>query len=396
MSDADIQRALHAAIDMDAAVELAASMVRFPSQIPNEGPLSEHLARELRRRGVFDEVILQPVFGDRANVIAVVRGSGGGRNVLLNGHLDHANVYGSWTRDPYAPAVEDGRLFGAGLLDMKAAVACQFEAAAAIARSRLERRGDVVVTATVHHDTCGLGTRFFLSAWDRPIDAAIVGEPTNLTLLMAHGGALQFEITTAGRAAHISRRDDGIDAIEHMMRVLRGLDVSRLRRDPDRPIAGLPRMVVGQISGGDAANKTAASCTIRGDVRLSDGMTQDSVIEDIRAMLEELRAEDPAFEAEVRPIVYQRPFRATPDSEAVRLVAEAHADTSGESATLTDQPPASVFVTDAADLARAGITTAVYGPGDWQLMADEHISIEDMRTAARVYALAAFRWVAAV
>jgi acetylornithine deacetylase len=390
----DVERAVLDTIDLDAAVGLAASMVRFPSQIPNEGPLSQHLAREIRQWGVFDEVIAQPLVGDRANVIAVVRGTGGGRNILLNGHLDHASVYGAWTRDPYEPAVEGGRLYGAGLLDMKAAVACQFEAAAAIARSGAEHRGDVVVTAVVHHDTSGLGTRFFLSAWDRPIHAAIVGEPTNLTLLMAHGGALQFDITTTGSASHISRLDEGIDAIEQMTRVLGGLDVSRLRRDPERSIAGLPCMVIGQITGGNAANKTAESCTIRGDIRLSEGMTQDSVIDDIRELLDELRAADPRFAGDVHPIVYQRPFRTDRDSPAVGLVARAHQDVTGASAELTADPPASVFVTDAADLARAGIATAIYGPGDWRLMADEHISIEDMRTAVRVYALAAFRWAA--
>jgi acetylornithine deacetylase len=349
---------------------------------------------ELQQWGVFDEVLLQPLAGDRANVIAVVRGTGGGRNILLNGHLDHASVYGAWTRDPYQPAVEGGRLYGAGLLDMKAAVACQFEAAAAIARSGAEHRGDVVVSAVVHHDTNGLGTRFFLSAWDRPIHAAIVGEPTNLALLVAHGGALQFEISTTGRAAHISRPEEGIDAIEHMIRVLRGLDLSRLRRDPKRSIAGLPRMVIGQITGGNAANKTAESCTIRGDIRLSDGMTQDSVIHDIQEFLDEQRVADPRFTAEVQPIVYQRPFRVDRHSPAVGLVAQAHQHVTGVAAKLTDEPPASVYVTDAADLARAGIATAIYGPGDWRLMVDEHIAIDDMRTAATVYALAGLRWTA--
>jgi acetylornithine deacetylase/succinyl-diaminopimelate desuccinylase-like protein len=120
------------AIDANELLDLARGMVRIPSQIPNEGPLAEFLAREMRRSGVFDEVMLQTVVPGRPNVIGVIQGAEDGPNVVLNGHMDSLLPIGDWTRDPYSPDVEDGWLYGLSLTDMKAGLACLIEAARAV------------------------------------------------------------------------------------------------------------------------------------------------------------------------------------------------------------------------------------------------------------------------
>jgi acetylornithine deacetylase/succinyl-diaminopimelate desuccinylase-like protein len=378
-------------VDPDALLELARGMVRIPSQIPNEGPLAEYLAAEMRRSGAFDEVMLQTVVPGRPNAIGVVHGRGDGPNVVLNGHLDSLLPIGAWTRDPYRPDLEDGWLYGLSLTDMKAGLAALIEAARAIGRAKLDLRGSVTVTAVMHHGIAGVGTKYFLDAWDRPIHAAINGEPTNLQVQTAHGGCWQFQLTTHGKAVHSSRREQGVDAIRKMLRVLDGLDESILTWEPARAISGLPRLVIGVIEGGAAPSRTAETCSARGDIRIVPGMTQQTLMRDFERYLDRLRAEDPELRAEVTQIVHQRPYRIAAGASLVRTLADAAREVTGRAPPISDGLPASAYVTDAPDFMRLGIPTVIYGPGDWHVEPDERIRIEDMLTAARVYALTAVR-----
>ena len=303
---------LFAHIDTDELVALAGGLARIPSQIPNEGTIANYLAAEMRKSGAFDEVNLQDVVAGRPNVIGVVRGSGGGPNILLNGHIDTGAPSGEWSRDPYDAYVEDGYLYGFGLTDMKGAVACLVKAAEAIARADIRPSGDVVVSAVVHHDVCGLGTKFFLASNDRPFAMAINGEPTGLRLQLAHGGSWQFELTTHGIAEHISRREGGVDATGKMLKLLAALDERELTFDPAHAIEGLPRLVVGEIAGGTAPSRTAERCVARGDVRIIPGMTAETLTADFRRVIASIAGDDPDFRADVRTLVYQRPIPDRP------------------------------------------------------------------------------------
>lgn len=382
---------LFAQIDEAGLVDLATGLAQIPSEIPNEGPITDFLATEMRKTGAFDEVNLQDVVPGRPNVIGVVRGSGDGPNILLNGHLDTGAPAGAWKRDPYDAYVEDGFVYGFGLTDMKGAVACLVKAAEAIARAGIRPIGDVVVSAVIHHDVCGLGTKFFLESNDRPFAMCINGEPTGLRLQVAHGGAWQFELTTYGVAEHISRREGGVDATGKMITLLDALDENELTCDPAQAIEGLPRLVVGQIAGGTAASRTAAHCTARGDVRISPGMTADTLTADFKSVIAKLGQSDPEFRADVRTLVYQRPFRIDPDAPVVRLTGQAHREVTGEEAVISAGLPVSSYVTDSSDIVRHGIPTVIYGPSNWRMVPNECISIEEMVTATKVYALAAAR-----
>lgn len=378
-------------IDANEVIALAGGLAAIPSEIPNEGPIANYLAAEMRKSGAFDEVHLQDIVPGRPNVIGVVRGSGEGPNLLLNGHLDTGAPTGEWSRGPYDVYRDDDFLYGFGLTDMKGAVACLVKAAEAVARADLRPKGDLVVTAVVHHDVCGLGTKFFLESNDRPFAMCINGEPTGLRLQLAHGGAWQFELTTHGVAEHISRREGGVDATAKMIKLLAALDERQFTFDPNRTLEGLPRLVVGQVNGGTAASRTAANCTARGDVRIVPGMTADTLAADFRQVIADIAAADPEFRAEVRTLVYQRPFRIDPDSPVVALTAKAHCDVTGEEPETSTGLPVCSYVTDSSDIVRHGIPTVVYGPSNWRMVPDERISIADMVTATQVYALAAAR-----
>src|SRR5690348_12146375 len=110
-----VSESVLAHVDVDGLIRLASGIIRFPSQIPDEGPLGEYIYSEMRSLGCYDEVILQQVVPGRYNVIGIVRGVGEGPNVTLNGHIDIPAAMGAWTRDPYEPTVEDGWLYGLGV-----------------------------------------------------------------------------------------------------------------------------------------------------------------------------------------------------------------------------------------------------------------------------------------
>jgi len=378
-------------IDEVGLVKLASDMVRIPSQIPNEGALAEFTARAMRTLGCFDEVFTQPVVPGRPNVVGILRGSGDGPTFLLNGHLDTGAPTDGWEHDPYEPVLKDGYLTGFGITDMKGAVACMIKAAEAVARSGLRRRGHLVITAVVHHDVCGLGTKFFLASNDMPLHMGICGEPTGLQVQLAHGGAWQFELITYGRGEHISRRERGLNATSQMLRLLAALDERKLTHDPNHGLEGLPRLLVGYMQGGTTTNRTAEQCIARGDVRIVPGMTADSLRRDFQDVIQRLAAADADFKAEVRMLTYQRPYQIDPQAPVVRLVADAHRAVTGQAPLFSKALPVSSYVTDAADLVRAGIPTVVYGPGNWTLEPNERISVAELVTATKVFALAAAR-----
>ncbi len=382
-------------VDRVGLVELAASMVPYASQIPNEGPLAEHLYRELRGMDCWDDVVLQAVVPGRSNLIATIRGDRPGRRLLLNGHLDIPAPYGAWTVDPYDPAIADGWLHGVGIGDMKAGVACELAATAAISKAGGLPSGELVVSAVIHHDVCGLGTKFFLASTRDTFDAAINGEPTNLGLQIAHGGALQFEIMTRGVAAHTSRLSEGVDAIDHMVGVLDALHGWTPPLSAPSSIEGLPRMVLGRIAGGSSPSRTSDECTVSGDIRFPPETTPDEVLESLRSVVTRAGASVAHFDAEVVPTVQQVPFRIRKDAEIVQLVAGAHRDVTGEEPVISDRLPPGSFVTDCSDLARAGIPAVIYGPADWKTEPDERVRLADLSTATRVYALAALRFLGA-
>ena len=209
----------------DAALtELAARLVAIDSVNPDliagaagERELAEFVARLVRGSAGLDVELVGPA--DRPSVIAIARGSGGGRSLLLNAHLDTVGVAGMDA--PFEPRIEDGRLYGRGAYDMKGALAAILDAAAKVE----DLRGDVIVTAVADEELASIGTSAVLERVRA--DAAIVVEPTELELAVAHKGFVGFEIETHGVAAHGSRPHLGVDAIAKMGPVLVALKAAR-------------------------------------------------------------------------------------------------------------------------------------------------------------------------
>lgn len=180
--------------------------------VAGEGAIAAFISRWMEAAGL--EVQLDETLPGRPSVVGIARGTGGGRTLLLNGHMDTVGVAGM--SEPFRPRLENGRLYGRGAYDMKGGLAACLVAAAEAGRRQL--RGDVIVAAVADEEYAGLGTLSIAGRYRA--DGAIVAEPTELQLVVAHKGFLWLEVETEGVAAHGSRPHLGVDAIVKMGGVL--------------------------------------------------------------------------------------------------------------------------------------------------------------------------------
>ena len=191
--------------------------------------------------------IFEPAPG-RTSVLGRLAGTGGGRSLMLNAHCDTVDVQGM--AEPFSGATRDGKLYGRGAYDMKGSLAACMAAAKALVDGGTRLRGDVLVAAVADEEYGSLGTSDMLT--HVKVDGAIVTEPTALEVCLAHKGYLWIQVEVAGRAAHGSKFELGIDANMKMGQFLGKL--SELERDlrsrPPHPLVGPPSLHAAMLSGG--------------------------------------------------------------------------------------------------------------------------------------------------
>jgi acetylornithine deacetylase len=290
----------------------------------------------------------------RPNVVGVARGSGGGRSLMLNAHMDTVGVAGM--EAPFTPEVRGGRLHGRGAVDTKSALAA-FMLCAARARGA-GLRGDVVLAAVVDEEYASAGTETL--ARRRKADAALVGEPTGLEIVTAHKGFAWFEIETLGNAAHGSRPDIGQDAIAKMGKVLTAIDEMALRLSRAKPhrLLGPGSVHASLVQGGQELSSYPAACRLSLERRTIPGETADGVAAELQAILDRLSAEDPRFHAVLRPLLSRGHLEVRWDEPIVAVLKEQVTRVTGGQPTLAGMP----VWTDAALLADAGIPSVIFGP----------------------------------
>ena len=336
-----------------------------------EGEIAAFVADWARDAGL--DVAVEEVEAGRPNVIATARGTGGGRTLLLNGHLDTVG-FGSMA-DPLVPRVEDGRMYGRGAYDMKGGVAACLVAASEAAKLGL--RGDVIVTAVVDEELASIGTEAMLETVTA--DASIVAEPTDMRVAIAHKGFVAFEIETLGRAAHGSRPDLGIDAIAKMGHVLVGLEAldGALRERPSHPLLGSGSAHAGVVAGGIEYSTYPDRCLLQAERRTLPGEPVELAEAELQGLLDALGRDDADFEGTWRVVGARDSHEVDPDEEIVRLVMK-HAG--------TPEPVGAMFWTDAGLIGAAGIPTLLFGPGGEGAHAEvEWVSIDDVERCAAVF-----------
>ena len=313
----------------------------------------------------------------RPSAIVRARGRGGGRTLLLCGHLDTVNVEGM--ADPHRPKVDGDRLHGRGSYDMKAGVAAALLACREAAGLGLA--GDVVVAAVADEEHSSLGVQEAVRGLDA--DAAVVTEPSGLAVAIAHKGFLWAEIEVGGRAAHGSQPDLGIDAIVKsgpLLTALGELDVA-LGERAHHPLVGRGSVHASLIEGGVELSSYPARCAIGLERRTVPGESAASVEREIATLLDSCREADPELEAEARTLLVREPFEVPADAEIVTAVRQAAASVTGAG---EPEVVGVSFWADSAFIAAAGIPTVVFGPGGEGAHAlEEWVSISDTEVVTR-------------
>lgn len=360
---------------------------RNPSLVPDapgEQAIARRLGDILAAWGM-DAQLVDAAPG-RPNVVATVRGSGGGRSLMFNGHLDVVGVEGM-THAPFDAHERDGSIYGRGASDMKGGVAAM---CAAAARMRGALKGDLVIAAVVDEEWQSIGTSALLATGIRA-DAAIVTEPTGLRLMPAHKGFAWIQVTVKGRAAHGSRWDIGVDAIRHaglLLAELDRIDTDELSRRTHE-LLGRPSMHAAFISGGIGLSTYPDRCVVRVERRTLPGESTAEVLAEMEAACSRVRRQRPEFQAEVNLLFSQPPSDVGLDTPIVHALAA----TLGEYG-LSASPIGMSAWTDAALLNEAGIPAICFGPGDMGLAhaAEEYIPVTDIQRATEVLASLARRW----
>ncbi|HEX2413912.1 MAG TPA: M20/M25/M40 family metallo-hydrolase [Thermoleophilaceae bacterium] len=370
-------------------VELTSALVAIdsvnPALVPGgagEAEIARFVAGWARAAGL--EADLLEATPGRPSAIVRARGRGGGRTLLLCGHLDTVNVDGM--SDPHRPQVDGDRLHGRGSYDMKAGVAAALVACREAAGLGLS--GDVVVAAVADEEHASLGVQEALRSVGA--DAAVVTEPTGLAVAIAHKGFVWAEIEVSGRAAHGSQPQLGIDAIVKTGPVLTALgELDATLGERTHPLVGRGSVHASLIEGGAELSSYPADCTVGLERRTLPGETAADVEAELAALLDRCRASDPELVAGQRALLARGPFEVKADAEIVGAVRRAAASVTGAA---EPEVIGASYWADSAFIAAAGIPTVLFGPGGEGAHAlEEWVSIPDTEVVARTLVATAER-----
>ena len=351
-----------------------------------ETEIVAYLEKQLRDLGL--DVVRSEIEPGRENVVGILKGSGGGRSLLLNAHVDTVGVEGM-TIDPFGGELREGRIYGRGAQDMKASAAAMLAAAKAIRDAHIQLGGDLILTFVADEENLSLGTEALVKQFSA--DAAIVTEPTDMQICRAHRGFILFEVEIYGRAAHGSRYMDGIDANVRMGRFLVELEKlgqQVLAREP-HPLAGPASLHAALVQGGTELFTYADKATATIEWRTIPGETVEGCQADLQAILDRLAEADPTFKAQVKAIFWRYPFEIRRDASIVQMLDEALTSRLGQASDHIGQ----TFWTDAALLAEAGMETVLLGPVGFGLHStEEWVDVQSVVDLAHVLAETAIKY----
>ncbi|HET7029807.1 MAG TPA: ArgE/DapE family deacylase [Candidatus Limnocylindrales bacterium] len=401
-----------AAIDRDALLDDLRALVRLPSITGSEEAVAAEAARRLAAAGATVETISPEPAEARADpdwpgeetsrtalpIVFGRIGRPGGRRIVLSGHLDVVppGDPGTWTSDPWAADVRDGRLYGRGACDMKGGVAAIVAAVRSLVASGAADRldGEVLVALVPGEEDGGQGTLAAIRAGAIG-DLAVITEPSTLDVVVAHAGAITFRLTVPGRAAHASQRREGVSALDNLYLLLRALEADEAARNaaetnPLMTALGLPYpTIVGIVRGGEWASTVLDQVVVDGRYGVRLGQSPADAARDL------MRAIDDANESDA----FLRQHPATVEIVGGRFgsgavaadhplavgLADVAESVTGRRPKLLGEP----YGADMRLFINVGRTPCViFGPGDVRVAhsADEFVPLDEVETCARVLA----------
>lgn len=410
-----IDRAVNAA--RDRIISLHRSFVQVRSVTGQEGPMGARALEAMRDRGLevdswtasaaemqpyLEHVGDQPVYEGRLNVVGRWKGTGGGRSILLNAHIDTVpeGDPALWTHPPYAAELVNGRIYGRGSCDMKGGLTTHLAALDALAEAGIALRGDVTIAATVGEEDGGLGALSTVLRGYRA-DAALVTEPTCLALVTACEGSLVFRLTITGRSAHAATRDEGVSALEKFVPLLADLQAferernASLRHPLYQAFVNKVPVNVGVVRAGNWASTVPE--TLEAEVRIGflPGEELESFKQVVRDRIMTAAARDSWLRDHPPEIAFfggQFIAAETPvDAPICGVIRSAHRQVTGKEVPVE-------AVTYGADMrhfiAFGGMPCVMYGAGDIRLAhaPDEYLEVEELMTAIKVVATTLVGW----
>jgi acetylornithine deacetylase len=411
--------AVYRAIDesRDELIRVLGDLVRAPSITGDEAAVQDVVEREFRARNLdvdrwepdptelapyFDHVGVIESMAGRPNVVGVRKGSGGGRSILLNGHIDVVDPGDDalWKHAPWSGVVDGDDLYGRGSLDMKGGMATFLLALDALDAAGIELRGDVTIAATTGEEDGGVGAVATLLR-GYTADACVITEPSRLALVIACEGSLVFRITVHGKSAHAAARDEGVSAFEKFIPIFQDLQAferernASLRHPLYDEIANKVPINVGVVQTGVWASTVPETLVAEVRVGFLPGEDMYDFWEQVKSRImavanadEWLREHPPVLEW------FGGQFTAADvpaDAPIVQAVAAAHERATGEQAAILGAP----YGADMRHFIQIGdIPCLMYGAGDVAIahQANEHISLTEIQTAAKTIATLLVDW----
>lgn len=347
---------------------------------PGERKVSEYVSGFFRDAGIIVEI--DEVLPGRSNVIACVKGLSAADPVLFEAHMDTVSVDGM-TIPPFEPLVSNGKLYGRGSCDTKAALAAMMHAVRDVALSGEEPPRDIIFAAVVDEEHAFRGV-LGLIEWLKRNEilpgAAVVAEPTELRLVRANKGVLRWRIETRGKASHSSKPHLGDNAIVRMSEVIRELEEqNELMKENSHPLLGSGTCCISMIEGGEQVNFVPSRCTIHLDRRLLPGESVTHILSEYRKSFSKY----PEGTVDVLSPDLADEAMETPVSEAVVQVGMSVL----EEMKLESEPCGVPFGCDVTKLSRFGIPGVIFGPGSIdQAHADvEYVDVNEVEMAFDFY-----------
>lgn len=344
---------------------------------PGEGELALYVEAVLEELGWTAE--LHGLGERRANVVATRQGTGRGPSLMLNAHLDTVGVAGM--AEPFSGERRDGRIWGRGAQDTKGGLAAVLGVAKALSDERTTLGGDLVLAFVADEEHESIGTADLLRRLRT--DAAVVLEPSDLEVCVAHRGFGLFRLRTLGRTAHGGRSDLGIDANLHMGQLLAELDRlrQRWREEHRHPMLGSASLHVPLIAGGRQLFVYAGECTAQLECRTVPGQSEPGVLRELETMLDSLARRIDGFRGSAAPVLWRSPYEIDPGRPIVRAAVAAAEEARDEPVRIVGHP----WWEDSGLLGEAGIEAVILGPtGEGLHTEQEWVDADSVVTLAEI------------
>jgi acetylornithine deacetylase len=341
-------------------------------------------------------------FKGNSNVVAVLKGEGGGKSIVLNGHIDvvPAGDLKAWSDDPYSGSIKGGRLYGRGSTDMKGGNVALLFALESLVKNGIKLKGDVIFQSVIEEESGGAGTLAAVLRGYRA-DGAIIPEPTNMKLFPKQQGSMWFRISVKGKSAHGGTRYEGVSAIEKAMNVIQSLQVLEKDRndrinDPLYEKIPIPIPInIGKIQSGEWPSSVPDLAIIEGRMGVAPDETMENAQVQMKQCLLALGEQDEWFKDHPPTIEWfggrWLPGSLESDHPLMECIKGSFKEVKGISPTIEASP----WGTDGGILSNVGgIPVVVFGPGVTEVAhhSDEYIVLEDLFAASEIIALAIMDW----